>query len=190
MRIIAITGGIGSGKSVVARLLVAMGYHAYDCDTHAMRLINEDKALRRDIVEIFGSKAYSDDGTYDRAYISERVFNDNKLLDRLNTVVHPVVINDIHSWANNLSCDLVFVESALLRQSGLILHVDEVWRVDAPLPVRVERVIQRNALTADAIMRRIQAQQPFMTPFDGERLIINDGNTPLLPQIMRLLTEH
>lgn len=187
MKRVIITGGIGSGKSMVSQMLRVMGYPVYDCDSQAMRLIHEDDRLRCEIISLLGPHAYDAQGNYNRQWVSQRVFAEADLLKNLNGCVHPAVARDIERWSEQQNSDQVFVETALLRQSGLIVTADDVWRVTAPESMRIARVQQRSGLTEQQVKQRITSQQQRETPFPGEHIIVNDGQHPLLPQILFLI---
>ena len=187
MRRIIITGGIGSGKSMVSRMLRVMGYPVYDCDSQAMRLIHENEQLRCEIVALLGAQAYDVQGHYNRQWVSDKVFANPVLLQKLNDCVHPAVARDIERWIQGYSTDCVFVETALLRQSGLIIMADDVWRVTAPEQLRIKRVQHRSDLTEQQVRKRILAQQQREAPYPDERIIVNDECLPLLPQILQLI---
>lgn len=184
MRRIIITGGIGSGKSMVSRMLLVMGFPVYDCDSQAIRLIDCDEQLKHDIVALLGTEAYDLTGHYNREWVAERVFGNRQLLDQINALVHPAVIRDIQRWSLSLSTSMCFVETALMRQSGLNKMADCIWRVDAPDELRIARVQRRSALTAGQIAQRIDAQRRKEAPFDHETVLVNDGLRPLLPQVI------
>lgn len=184
-KIIALTGGIGSGKSVVSRLLDIMGYPVYDCDSRAKRLMDESRSVKSDLQQIFGNEAVVD-GAINRTVIAGKAFADKRLLSRLNSLVHPMVRQDIKQWAQKQSNKIAFVETAILKESGLDSLVDEVWEVDAPIKLRVKRVMQRNGMTANDVMARI-SRQP--TAVDADRRINNDGVESLIAQLTSLLKQ-
>lgn len=190
MRLIAITGGIGSGKSVVSRLVNVMGYEVYDCDSRARLLMTEDSMVRQQLVEAFGKETYLDDGSLNRAHLSAIAFSDPSVLTRLNAIVHPATATDMISWADeqaDAGATIAFVETALLRTAGLDRVVDEVWHVTAPDQVRIDRVMARSGLTADQVRERMASQRDEEVPLDGEQVLVNDNVTALLPQVIRLL---
>jgi dephospho-CoA kinase len=192
MKLIAITGGIGSGKSVVASIVKIMGHQVYDCDSRAKALMTEDDALRKQLVEAFGQDTYLADGRLNREHLSKIAFTDKNVLTRLNAIVHPATANDINRWAGKLAKDgasVAFIETALLRTSGLNNLVDGVWHVTAPAEVRVKRVMSRSGLTAQQVQERIAAQQNEDRVDDGESVIINDDNVAVLPQVIQLFKE-
>lgn len=185
-RLIAITGGIGSGKSVVCRMLRAMGYPVYDCDAEARRIMDSSESIKKEIARNICPAAITG-GVIDRRILSEAVFADTELLDRLNSLVHSAVRDDIARWAADKP--LAFVETAILYQSGLHRMVDEVWNVTAPEEVRISRVMKRNSLDRASIERRINAQDSFkvVEPHELVREIINDDDVALMPQINALI---
>lgn len=190
MKLIAITGGIGSGKSVVARMVQVMGHEVYDCDSRAKALMTDDALVRDQLVEAFGKDTYLDDGSLNRQHLSRVAFADDSALARLNGIVHPATARDMQRWAGEqaaLGADTAFVETALLRTSGLDHLVDEVWHVTAPDDVRIDRVMARSGLTSEQVKERMAAQRIEESVMEGEQVIINDNDTALLPQVTRLL---
>ena len=191
VRLIAITGGIGSGKSVVAHIVRVMGYEVYDCDTRAKELMTVDTDVKRQLIDIFGQEAYQEDGTINRAHMSAVAFTDNQALARLNAIVHPATARDLLRWSQNQGnngATVAFVETALLRTSGLDQVVDDVWHVTAPEEVRIKRVMTRNGFTRQQVQSRIESQAIEDIVAPGEHAIINDGQQAVLPQVLRLLT--
>lgn len=184
-RIIAITGGIGSGKSVVCHALRCLGYPVYDCDSRARELMNTDPEIPRRISEEISTEAINSDGTINRPKLSSIVFSNSEKLGLLNAIVHGTVRTDFINWSQSQSAQTLFVETAILYESGFNAHVNEVWEVTAPDRLRISRVKRRSGLTYDEIRQRINAQNKVRHP--NHRLIVNNGTTPLLSQIFRLL---
>lgn len=185
--LIAIAGGIGSGKSVVARMLRATGRKVYDCDSEARRLMNEDVTLRRQLREAFGNEIYGSDGLLDRRRLAALIFADGDSLRRVNSLVHPAVGRDIARWAEAQNDDTLWVETAILRESGLDATVHRAWLVEAPLEVRIARAVQRDGTSREQVLERIESQRcdlAYRCPTD---IIINDGVTAVTPQIAALL---
>ncbi len=192
MELIAITGGIGSGKSVVATMVKVMGFDVYDCDSRARALMIEDADVRRQLVDTFGEQVYLNDGSINRQYLSEVAFRDDMALARLNAIVHPATASDRKRWAARQIADgatAAFVETALLRTAGLDREVDRVWHVTAPDDVRVARVMVRSGLSDGQVRERMAAQVVEDSIADGEHVIINDNKAAVLPQVIRLLKE-
>lgn len=187
-RTIAICGGIGSGKSVVARMVSAMGYHVYDTDLHARRIMDTDEGIIRSIAKEISESAVSG-GMIDRRRLSEIVFNDAAALMRLNKIVHGAVRADFISYRDSQNTGVVFMETAILFESGFHTLADAVWEVVAPEEVRIERVMRRNGLSRREVEIRIEAQSSGAVEHRHPKMdyIFNDGIEPLLPRVTTLL---
>ena len=193
MRLIAITGGIGSGKSMVSRMVQVMGYQVYDCDSRAKALMVHDKEVRQQLTEAFGDETFLADGSLNRVHLAEVAFADHDSRTRLNAIVHPSTARDMSRWGEEQQSNgatIAFVETALLRTAGLDLLMNEVWHVTAPEEVRIHRVMARSGLTATQVKSRIAAQAVEETVSSGEHPLVNDGDTSLLAQVMQLLNQN
>lgn len=164
MKTIGITGGIGSGKSVVSRILRCKGWRVYDCDLEARRLMERDAVIQSALTERWGDSVCSG-GVPDRREIASRVFGDEEELRWLNALVHGAVRQDIIAWIAGQEGDLAFVESAILSSSGLVKLCDAVISVEASEDVRIRRVIARSGMSEAEARRRIDAQR------DEEKLL-------------------
>lgn len=185
--LIAITGGIGSGKSVVSRVLDAMGYEVYDCDSRARGIIDNSGEILLEIAGRISGDVIDENGVLDRKALASIVFSDSAKLEILNDITHGAVRRDLAEWKNRRRGGNrpVFVETAILYQSGIDRMVDEVWEVTAPIEERVARVMARDGIDREAVCRRIESQKIVVdSPHGNVRVIINDGFTPLLPQII------
>lgn len=154
---VGVTGGIGSGKSTLCRLLWQYGAAVYDSDSEAKRLMSEDTALKAQIVELLGAAAYRGE-QLDRGYISQIVFSDKALLAQLNGLVHPAVRRDFERWCEAQSGDYVVLESAILFESRMDSAVDVTVAVVAPEPLRIERTCTRDGVDAERVKSRISMQ--------------------------------
>lgn len=187
-RLIAITGGIGSGKSVISDILRAMGHKVYDCDTRAKALMDTDESIKDDLINLISINAVRSDRTIDRKLLSEIVFNDPDALSRLNSIVHRAVRADLRRWRDTSSDKTVWVETAILYASRLDREVDEVWEVTAPTELRVQRVMKRNSMSREQVLARISSQSTTAAQLHPlTKTIVNDGVEPVLPQILSLL---
>ncbi len=193
MRTLGLTGGIGSGKSVLARILVVLGIPVYDCDQRAKALYDEDEELRQAMLGLFGQRLYAtEDGRLDRAYLAERIFGERSLLESVNALVHPAVRADIDRWKAEQAAEghrLVAIESAILLASeGLRERVDAVVLVSAPLELRVARAVRRDGSSEEAVRQRIAVQMSEEEMRQrSDYVLYNDEQTPLLPQVEALL---
>lgn len=186
--IIGITGGIGSGKSTIAKQLREMGYMVYDTDSEAKRLIVEDTHVRQQIEQLFGSEVYKD-GIYQTALVAQRVFADHSLLAKLNAIVHPAVKADIMNRMSRLAIldsrirnqkNLFFIECAILYQAGFDTLCDKVVAVTAPEEIRLARAVARDHSTIEKVRARIHAQEAEKDVKRADIVINNDGQTPIL----------
>ena len=178
MKIIGITGGIGSGKSTIARALALHGYTVYDCDCEAKRIIAENEEVRKAIVALLGTESFVD-GRYNTSYVAKRVFEDKRLLKALNKIVHPAVKRDIIRQSETVS--LLFVESAILYEAGLDEICDTVIEVEAPEDVRIARTIARDyggdatEENINKVRARIRAQKAISHQSSAIRLTVNNN---------------
>lgn len=199
----AITGGIGSGKSYVCRMLREWGISVYDCDAHAKRLMVEDEGLRRQLTELIGPDTYirREDGgaemttaapcssatatrfALNKAVVARFLMSSAENAHALEHIVHPAVIGDF------LNSGMEWVESAILFESGLHRYVDRVVVVVAPEEVRIARVMERDGISREKALEWINRQLP-QQQLEGraDHIIVNDGQTPLRPQIEKLTT--
>ncbi|WP_295730230.1 dephospho-CoA kinase [uncultured Muribaculum sp.] len=189
MKITAITGGIGSGKSVVSEMLRTLGHPVYDCDSRAKKLMDADDEIKQAISSQICAEAITADGHIDRKHLAEKVFADAELLERLNSIVHGAVRADFIDWAANTGAERVWMETALLYESGLDKVATDVWEVTAPEELRIKRVMRRNAMNAGQVKARIEAQRRNAHPERHQcvEMLVNDGVQPLLPQVLALL---
>lgn len=154
---IAICGGIGSGKSTICRMFEERGVAIYDSDACAKTLMNESESLRAALIAEFGEECYSD-GVLNRAVLASKVFGSEEQLAKLNSIVHPAVKEDYLRWHEEQEGDYTILESAILFESGFDVLVDKSVAVLAPLPLRIERAMQRDGATREQIEARIKAQ--------------------------------
>ena len=185
---IAVTGGIGSGKSVVSRLLRMMGVPVYDCDTEAKRLMNNSPEVRAALVKAIGADVYGADGCINRPYLASYMFGNPEHVTIVNHIVHPAVREHFNQWAMCAHAPIVAVETAILYESGMDADVDSVLLVQAPLDLRIRRAMLRDGSDEQSIRRRIGAQMS-----DEELLkkatyvIFNDDSASLIAQTRRVL---
>lgn len=192
--LIAITGGIGSGKSVVSTVLRIMGYEVYDCDRAAKLLMLDDPELRAGLITLFGNETYLSDGSLNKPHLSRAIFGNAEALAQMNALVHPAVGRDLArkaaAWEQKHPGCPYFFESAILFESHFddLSHPDAVWCVSAPLELRIERAMLRDTASRDQILSRINAQ---MSQEHKERradhIIVNDRTHSVIEQIHECL---
>lgn len=186
---IGITGGIGSGKTLVCRIFMCLGVPVYDADSHAKNLMTTDGILISNIKKEFGELSYNTDGSLNRKYLSTAVFNDADKLERLNSLVHPRVGHDYGEWLQqHHQHPYVLKEAALLFESGSFQQLDKIVVVSAPDELRVERVIRRDPHRSKEQIRAIighqMPQEEKMKRADF--VVVNDDTTLLIPQVLKL----
>ena len=193
-RLIAITGGIGSGKSVVSQLLRIMGYTVYDCDERAKWVMTNDEQLRSELCALFGPDTYlltsNDTWELNKPYISSIIFSNEDALAKMNACVHPAVWRDLQTQLAATPYDRFFFESAILYESGFdhLSSPDEVWAVSAPLELRIHRAMQRDNVSREKILSRIASQMPQEEKDRrADHTIINDDSLSLIKQVRELL---
>lgn len=189
MKLVAISGGIGSGKSVVSHLLTLLGYSVYDCDSRAKLLMNRSEDVKRELCEAFGDDVITPQETVNRDVLSKIIFGNAEALKTVNSIVHPRVVAEIMSLAGKCNDEYFFFETALPQESGLDKLADAVWLVTAPVEKRIERVIKRSGLTREQVMARIASQDYSNIKNNRVEYIINDENKSLTNQLLTLLTK-
>lgn len=187
-KVIACTGGIGSGKSAIVRAFYTLGVPAYDCDGGVKRLYREDDALKESVADLLGRDVLRN-GELDFRLMSERLFGDRELLLRLEGIVYPVLERDIRNWAEMQQCTLVMVESAIFLEKAFFANfADFVITVSAPEEVRLERVMMRDGLSREKVMERMSNQwTDQMREERADYVICTDDRHPVLPQIIELI---
>lgn len=187
-KIIAIAGGIGSGKSVVSSVLRSIGFYVYDCDYEAKKLMNTSDVIKTELVREFGDDCICEDGTINSVYLASVVFNDKLALAKINSIVHPRVKDDILLRLSNCNRGVMFVETAILMQSNLLDVIEEVWLVSASVETRIKRVMKRNGVSANDVKKRIQAQSnQDYSKLKNCKEIVNDNDVAILPQLHVLI---
>ncbi len=185
---IGITGGIGSGKTVVSKCFQLLGIPVYNADDAAKKLMNENAQLRIILINHYGKDVFNGDNSLNKSWLANKVFNDDRKLQELNSLVHPIVADDYQKWLL-LHKDAIYTvrEAAILLETGLWKDLDFVILVDAPEALRIERVQLRDHRTIDAIKAIIQRQwQSDKKRTFAHAIIENDDQHLVLPQVMNL----
>lgn len=189
---VGITGGIGSGKSLICRIFQVLYTPVYDADSHAKELMTTDGILVSQIKKEFGDLSYHPDGSLNRSYLAEHVFFSEEKLAKLNGMVHPRVAVDYTNWVSlQTGKRYVLKEAALLFEAGSDKLLDKIIVVSAPERVRQTRVLKRDAhRTVEQFKGIVEKQMP-----EGEKLkladyiIVNDDTTLVIPQVLKLHDE-
>lgn len=187
---VGITGGIGSGKSTVAKVFAALGVPVYDADSRAKLLMNTDSILMDQIKKEFGEAAYAD-GQLNRKYLASQVFGNADRLKILNNLVHPRVADDYSAWVqSHANKKYVLKEAALLFETGSASQLDTIIVVTAPEALRIKRVMQRDGRTETEVKKIIGEQWPQekLLAF-AKHVVRNDESLAVIPQVMKLHRE-
>lgn len=183
---IGLTGGIGSGKTTVARIFSSLGIPIFNADESAKRLMSENENLRSAIIEKFGIDSYIGKDL-NRAHLAKLVFADPEKLRWLNTLIHPLTIADAKKWMDTQQSPYVIKEAALLFESGAAAGLDFVIGVTAPETLRINRILQRDKTDlAQAKKRMDQQLEESLKVKLCDFVIKNDETTPLLPQVLKI----
>lgn len=181
---VGVTGGIGSGKSVVCEVFAEAGIPVLSADEIAKHLSAEQPSLRKHIRALLGEQAYTSDGTFDRSFVASRIFSHKKLQQRLNAIIHPAVEREIGRQIASLERKghrLVVVEAALIYEAGLDKNLEAVIVVDAEETERVRRVMKRDAATEREVRGRIESQWPTdKKTRKADFVLLNNGSVEAL----------
>lgn len=192
MKVLGITGGIGSGKSVVSRLMEVMGIPVYVADIESKSLLDSCDELKFSLTEAFGSQIYKN-GCIDRRVFASIIFGDAEKLDKANSIIHPFVRQHFFDWVQKqqeAGKNLVATEAAILYESGFDQFVDKVILVYAPQQTRIARVARRDNVTRDEVMARIRNQMPDEDKIQkADFVVCNDGTQSVICQIETVVAE-
>jgi len=185
---VGITGGIGSGKSLVRKIFSCLGVPTYDADSRAKEVMTTDRILIQQIQKEFGDLAYNLQGVLNRKYMSEQVFSQPDRLEKLNSFVHPRMKEDYKSWLSQQTSVYVIKEAALLYEAGTAKDLDKVIAVYAPESIRIARVVKRDPHRNVAAVKEVMLQQ--MNEEEkrnkADFVILNDESILVIPQVLQL----
>lgn len=188
MKKIGITGGIGSGKTTICHLFELLGIPVYYADDRAKFLMTQHPPLVKQIIDTFGGQAYLPSGELNRTYLAELVFSDATQLQKLNRLVHPYVFEDAERWhKNQVDVPYTLKEAALLFESGSFRTLHRVITVYAPRAMRIQRVMQRDLVSKEKVIERVQKQMPDDQKIAlADYVITNNGAASLIPQVLSI----
>lgn len=183
---VGITGSIGSGKTTVCKLFNLLGVPIYYADDAAKRLMVENINLKKEINKLFDGKAYFETGDLNRKYIAKIVFNDKQKLDQLNALVHPAVFTDTQEWERRQTSTYSMKEAAILIESGSHKTLDKIIVVDAPLEVRLARVMKRDSVKREDVLKRESKQMSPIEKLKFADYSILNHDTDLVKQVLKI----
>ncbi|WP_321332640.1 dephospho-CoA kinase [uncultured Bacteroides sp.] len=187
---IGITGGIGSGKSVVSHLFGIMGVPIYISDVEAKRLTAHDPVIRELLISLLGDEVYQDE-KLNKALLASYLFANSVNMNVVNSIIHPRVKQDFLKWIDaHAVYEVVGMEAAILIEAGFAEEVDKIVMVYAPLEIRLQRAMLRDSSSREQIMKRIQMQMSDEIKMKrADFVIYNDGERPLMPQVASLIAK-
>lgn len=190
IKVIGLTGGVGSGKTTAARLIEEAGYSVYYSDIRAKEIVYDD-ILKQKIINLLGENAYDSQGNYNRKWVANQVFNDKDLLQKLNALIHPVVKEDFEKWIAQQKTRFVFKETALLFELNLDQNCYKSILVMAEDNLRIKRVMDRDNKTYQEVQLIIQKQMPEKEKAQRADFVIynNASLEELKKQIAQVLKE-
>ena len=187
MKIVGLTGGIGSGKTTVAKQFMALGIPVYIADEEAKKLMNTSKIIQRKLIQLFGNEAYTG-SNLNKPFIANIIFNDKTFLQKMNAIVHPKVANHFKKWVSKQKAPYIIKEVAILFENDGYKQCDYVITVTAPLEIRIERLMKRDETTKEKIEAIIKNQWTDAEKMKLSNVIIT--NTDLENTIKQVVEIH
>lgn len=186
--LIGVTGGIGSGKSMVCRLFECLDVPVYYADSRAKWLTNHDSEIREKVTALLGSESYDANGRYNTSFVASVVFKDEDLLKELNAIIHPVVLRDTREWVMSHSgLPYVVKEAAIMAKAGQANAMNYVVLVEAPVDLRVKRILQRDKRSEQEVRAIIERQVTDEARKEiADFTVDNDETAALIPQVLAL----
>lgn len=182
--IVGLTGGIGSGKSIVASLFKILGASVFNSDDNA-KLQYFKPEVKKKVIQLLGTDAYLNDTAINRVFISSKIFSDTNTLHALNNIIHPAVAADFHLFVQEHAGSLIIKESAILIETGLFKQLQKNILVVAPMAIRIERLMKRDHLNEEEIKKRFNSQ---LNDAEKEKhcdiIIRNNEQELLMPQVI------
>jgi len=183
---LGITGGIGSGKTSVCRVFNVLGIPFFSADPEAKMIMDSDISIMKRINSIAGKDLYTN-GSLDRMEMARLIFNDNSLLEKVNSLVHPVVFEHFRQWEAKQSSPYVIMEAAILFESGADKLVDRIAAIVAPIEERIDRVKHRNNLSREQVLERMRNQMDDESRIKlSDYVIYNSENDMVIPAILKI----
>ena len=183
---VGVTGGIGSGKSTVAKIFEVLGIPVYYADDATKKIMNTDEALKASLIKNFGEQTYQN-GQLNRSYLASVVFADSEKLELLNSLTHPATIRDANRWIQEQTSAYIIKEAALLFESDANKYLDHIIGVYAPEKLRIKRAMARDNITREEVLQRMNRQMDEETKMKlCDSIITNDEQVLLIPQVLQL----
>jgi len=187
---IGLTGGIGSGKSLVADFFRFLGIPVYTADVEAKRLMVTSELIRESLIEAFGESVYLETGELNRPELAKIIFKDTEALKKVNSIVHPQVRQDYQKWLQkHTQASYVIQESAILFDTGLYKNFDKIITVIADAEIRIQRVMKRDGCSKESVLERMSKQISEQEKIERSDFVIYNTSELVIPQIIAI-DEH
>ena len=183
---VGVTGGIGSGKSKICSILEEMGYPVYYSDIESKRIVNTDKKIRTQLIELLGPEVYIGN-ELNKTFLATKLFNNDEIRESVNQIIHPIVREEFQKWANTKDAAIVFNEAAILIETGSYKLFDYIVLVVAPEELRIQRIIKRDNISKEDVLLRMEKQWSDEEKQKLADYIIHNDGTPLKEQIDNLI---
>ncbi|MFT6245692.1 MAG: dephospho-CoA kinase [Salibacteraceae bacterium] len=186
---IGITGGIGSGKSIVSKIFESLGFSVFNSDLEAKRIINNNAEVRRELIALFGTEIFTEKGL-NRELLAQQIFSENSLREAVNKIVHPRVRVAFDRFCSSDSNSLIFNESAILIETGAYKQFEKILLITANVECRIQRVMSRDSISREQVRSRIDNQWSDDKKRDfSDFEIKNDDSQPLLIQVENFIDQ-
>lgn len=184
---VGITGGIGSGKSTICTVFKVLGAPVFEADAEAKRLMDTNEVIKTGLIDLFGEDIYTQNGTLDRKRLAGIIFNDKLKLEKVNALVHPVVLSEFLNWAEKQNVPYVIHEAAILFESGFYKMMDYTILVTAPVDERINRVTKRDNVNLEQVKERMNKQwtDEQKKPLADVEFTTNDESL-IIPQLIKI----
>lgn len=183
---VGITGGIGSGKSYVCKIIKQLGYPVFDSDSEAKELTNSHPIIKKKLIQLLGAEVYQNH-ELNRVYLASRLFGDDAMREKINAIIHPIVRETFKTWSKEQNSKIVFNEAAILIETGSYKQFDKLILVTAPLKLKIKRVVERDSISIEEVEARISTQFTDEVKRQYADFIIENDGRPVLPQIELIL---
>jgi dephospho-CoA kinase len=183
---IGITGGIGSGKTVVCKIFKLLGVPIFVADHVAKELIDTNSEIKRKLIHLFGPGIYKEDGNVDRKKLASLIFNDNLSLEKVNEIIHPVVKEKFLDWVREQDSTYVLHEAAILFESGFYKLMDYNILISADKEIRITRVMERDSVSREKVLSRIEKQWDDDKKAELADTVILNNNELLIPKVLEI----
>jgi dephospho-CoA kinase len=189
MKSIGISGGFGASKTTVCSVIEKLGYPVFYADLEARKIMNENEQIKAQIIELIGDDAY-ENNVLNRTIVALRIFNNNDLKEKINSIVHPAVYDAFEAWKKNQNSELVFNESALLFETGSYKRFDKTIVVIADMETRINRVTKRDQISRTEVILRISHQLDDSIKINLSNYQLSNNDTDLiLPKLLEILED-